>query len=289
MVTITYRTVVDVITLLFVLSTMFSMGLKLEFREIAAVLLQKWLMVKSLVINLVAIPLLAFGLLFTMPLRTEHTVGFLLVAIAPGAPFGPKLAEFARDDIAFASGLMAVLATISIITVPISVALLMPASVGADPIRIARTVLTTQILPLGVGLCLNTYRQQVADYLRSPIQRLSTLLFLFMVPIIFIPNRHEVFSLVGDGPLVLSTVVVVGALLLGYVVGGPARGTRKVLATTTATRNSAIALVIATTSFPSPVVLTVIISFGLVSVVLSGALVGGWRKTEDGGYPGFSR
>lgn len=280
MVTIAYRTVVDVITLLFVLSTMFSMGLKLEFSEISAVLLQKWLMVKSIVINLIVIPLLAFGLLFMVPLRTEHSVGFLLVAIAPGAPFGPKLAEFARDDIAFASGLMAVLATISVITVPLSVAFLMPASVGADPIRIARTVLTTQILPLAVGLCLNTYRQQLADYLRSPIQRLSTLLFLCMVPIIFIPNRNEVFRLLGDGPLVLSTIVVVGSLFFGYTAGGPARSTRKVLATTTATRNSAIALVIATTSFPSPIVLTVIIAFGLVSVVLSGALVGGWRRTR---------
>ncbi len=70
-------------------------------------------------------------------------------------------------------------------------------------------------------------------------------------------------QLVGTGTLFNSVVVVGDAILLGYALGGPAKRIREVLVTTTAARNVAIALLIATTSFREPGVLTIIVVFGL--------------------------
>jgi BASS family bile acid:Na+ symporter len=51
-----------------------------------------------------------------------------------------------------------------------------------------------------------------------------------------------------------------------------------VLATTTAARNAAIALFIATTGFSDPNVLTTVLAFSFIGVVGSGLIAGVWRR-----------
>lgn len=58
---ITATAVIDFVTVVFVLATMLSMGLPLTTGEILTSLGQRRLMVKSLVVNLVLVPLLRLG------------------------------------------------------------------------------------------------------------------------------------------------------------------------------------------------------------------------------------
>lgn len=279
---ITAGAVIDFVTIVFVLATMLSMGLALTTDEILASLGQRWLMVKSLLVNLALVPLLAFGFVLIVPMETGHVVGLLLIAMAPGAPFGPKLAEISKSDVAFASGLMAVLGVVSVGTIPITVALLMPGDVSADPLGIARIVVVTQLVPLIGGLAVKARYRSVATRLHPPIQRLSTILLVLLVILLTIVYAGEMFQLVGTGTLFISVAVVVGSLLLGYALGGPAKSTREVLSTTTAARNVAIALLIATTSFRDPSTLTIIVAFGLVSLVISGPIAKRWGQRSNG-------
>lgn len=170
-------------------------------------------------------------------METGHIIGLLLIAMALGAPFGPKLAEISKSDVAFASGLMAVLGVVSVATIPITVALLMPSDAAADPLSIARIVVVTQLIPLIGGLAVKARYQPVATRLHPPIQQLSTYLLVLLT----IVYAGEMRQLVGTGMLFISVAVVGAALLLGYALGGPAKRTREVLATTTAARNVAIA------------------------------------------------
>nr|WP_211694216.1 bile acid:sodium symporter [Natronomonas salina] len=265
-------------TVVFVLATMLSMGLALTTDEILTSLGQRQLMAKSLLVNLVLVPLLAFAFVLAVPMETGHVVGLLLIAMAPGAPFGPKLAEISKSDVAFASGLMAVLAVVSVATIPITVTLLMPGDVAADPLGIARIVVVTQLIPLIGGLGVRARYQPVATRLHPPIQQLSTYLLVLLVILLTIVYAGEMRQLVGTGTLFISVVVIGGALLLGYVLGGPAKRTREVLATTTAARNVATALLIAATGFSDPSVLTIIVAFGLLSLVVSGPVASLWGQ-----------
>ncbi|MFC6837913.1 bile acid:sodium symporter family protein [Halomarina ordinaria] len=278
---ITATAVIDFVTVVFVLATMLSMGLALTVDEILGALGQHRLLARSLLANLVLVPLLAFAFVLVIPMETGHVVGLLLIAMAPGAPFGPKLAEISKSDVAFASGLMAVLGVVSVATIPVTVAFLMPGDVAADPVGIARIVVVTQLLPLIGGLGVKARYQPVATRLRPPVQRLSTYSLVLLIILLTIVYAGEMVQLVGTGTLFISAVVVVGALLLGYVLGGPNRSTREVLATTTAARNVAIALLIATTSFDDPSVLTIIVAFGLVSLVVSGPVASLWDRSNE--------
>jgi len=278
---ITATAVIDFVTVVFVLATMLSMGLALTTDEILISLGQRWLMAKSLLVNLVLVPLLAFAFALAVPMETGHVVGLLLIAMAPGAPFGPKLAEISNSDVAFASGLMAVLGVVSVATIPITVALLMPGDVSADPLGIARIVVVTQLIPLVGGLGVKARFQSVATRLHPPIQRLSTVLLVLLIILLTLVYAGEMRQLVGTGTLFISVAVVGAALLLGYALGGPGKGTREVLATTTAARNVAIALLIATTSFRDPGVLTIIVAFGLLSLVISGPVASFWGRPGE--------
>ncbi|GAA0681994.1 bile acid:sodium symporter family protein [Natronoarchaeum mannanilyticum] len=269
--------IVESVTMVFVLSTMVSMGMDVSVSQLCAALRRRQLLAKSLVLNLVVIPLLSYSLVRNIPIETGYAAGILLLAVAPGAPFGPKFAEISDSDTAFASGLMAILCMLSVVTIPLSLVVLVPGNVVVDPLAIGQMVLGIQLVPLLAGLGLTVYHSPFADRLYRPIQRLSDYSFVGLIVLLLIVYSDDMVSLIGTGTLGISVAVVGVSLSLGYLLGGPARTTREVLATTTAARNAAIALFIATTGFSDPKVLTVVLVFSFICVVGSGLIAGLWR------------
>ena len=73
-------------------------------------------------------PLLAFGLTKTIAVDRSLAIGVLLLGTGAGAPFLPKLAEFARGNVAFAVALMVLLMTATIAYMPFVLPILLPAS-----------------------------------------------------------------------------------------------------------------------------------------------------------------
>lgn len=282
MVAIPVETVVEFVTTVFVLATMFAIGMELSLGQLFSTFRRRRLMAKSLLVNLVVVPVITSLLIRPLSLGAGYTAGIILIAVAPGAPFGPKLAEISNSDIEFASGLMAILGIVSVATIPLSLALLLPGTVAVDPLAIGWMIVGIQLLPMLAGIGLDSYSASVTDWLYPPIQRLSDLSFFLLIGLLFVVYFDEMVALVGTGTLFVSLAVVVASLLLGYGLGGPARDTREVLATTTAARNAAIALFIATTSFSDPDVLLLVLAFSFIGVVLSGILAGIWRWRTDG-------
>ncbi|QLD86511.1 sodium symporter [Natronomonas halophila] len=278
MIAVSGEAVVEFVTTVFVLSTMFSMGVKLSVSQLLDALRERQLLVKSLAVNLVAVPLIAYLLVRTVSVETGFAAGIVLLAVSPGAPFGPKLAEISDSDVAFASGLMAILCMLSVVTIPVSLLLLLPGDVTVDPLAIGRMVLGIQLVPLLLGLGTSFALPSLAERLYPPVQRLSDHTFIGLILLLVVVYSDSMVSLVGTGTLGLSAIAVGASLVLGYGLGGPARGTREVLATTTAARNAAIALFIATTGFSDPNVLTTVLAFSFIGVVGSGLIAGVWRR-----------
>lgn len=276
MVTVTLAGIIEFVTIVFVLSTMLSMGLGCTINQILASLGQRRLTTKALLVNIVLVPLLALLLIRLIPMESSYALGIFLIAIAPGASFGPKLAEFAEGDVGFAVGLMVIFVVVSVITIPLTVAIFVPGNVNIDPLRIAQTVFLAQLIPLSVGLVVKIRYERIAEDLLPPTRQLSSYSFVLLIGLLIITNISELVSIVGTGTLIAVIAVVGGALLLGYAVGGPAKRTRRVLATTTAVRNGAIALLIAATIFADPSILTMIVTVSIISVLASGVLAGEW-------------
>lgn len=270
--------VVELGTTVFVLSTMLAVGLDLSVEQLRDAVGRQRLVTKSLLVNLVVVPAFAYALVRTVPMPSGYAVGVVVLAVAPGAPFGPKLAEISDSDLAFASGLMAVLAVVSVVTIPVTLALVLPGGSSVDPLAIGRLVFGVQLVPLLAGLAVGSLASSVADAVYPPVQRLSDYSFGLLVVALLAGYADDMVALVGTSTLAVAGVVVAGSLLAGYVLGGPARSTREVLATTTAARNAAIALFVATAGFADPDVLTAVLAFSVVGVVASAVLAVVWRR-----------
>ncbi|WP_206731789.1 bile acid:sodium symporter family protein [Halorubrum amylolyticum] len=276
---------VEFVTAVFVLSTMFTMGVKLSVSQLVGALRKRRLLANALVVNLIAVPLIVYLFVQIVSVEAGFAAGMVLLAVSPGAPFGPKLAEISDSDVAFASGLMVILCALSVVTIPISLLLLLPGDVTVDPLAIGRMVLRIQLIPLLLGLGLSFLTPSLADQLYLPAERLSNYTFVGLIVLLVVVYGDSMMSLLGTGTLGLSTIAVIASILLGYSLGGQTRGTREVLATTTAARNAAIALFIATTGFSDPNVLSAVLAFSFIGVVGSGLIASVWRRQPVGSVP----
>jgi len=84
--------------LVFVVTSMLAMGLSLTVREILDPLSDLRLVGKALLANFVLVPLAAYVILLVIPLTEAQSIGVILLATAAGAPFLPKLVEFASQN-----------------------------------------------------------------------------------------------------------------------------------------------------------------------------------------------
>lgn len=226
MVTVTVAGIVDFVTGVFVLSTIFSMGLGCTIHHLLASLGQRRLTRKALLVNIVLVPLLALLMIRLIPMESSYALGIFLIAIAPGASFGPKLAEIAKGDVRFAVGLMAILVIVSVITIPLTVAIFVPGNINTDPLKIAQTVFLAQLIPLSVGLVVKVRYECIVNELLPPTRQLSSYSFVLLIGLLIVTNFSELVSLVGTGTLTAAIAIVGGALLLGYILGGPSKRIR---------------------------------------------------------------
>src|SRR5215471_9387512 len=92
--------------LVFLLAGMLELGLSLTFAQILDPWRNARLAILSLMANFIVVPLLAVGIARLLRVDQAAGVGLLLLGMAPGAPFVPKVVQLARGNLAFAVGLM---------------------------------------------------------------------------------------------------------------------------------------------------------------------------------------
>jgi BASS family bile acid:Na+ symporter len=244
--------------LLFVIATMLAMGLSLTVSQILAPLRRTRLVVLALVANFVLVPLLAFALTRLIPLSDPLRIGVILLGVAAGAPFLPKLAQFAHGNVAFSVGLMVLLMIVTIIYLPLVLPLLLP-GVKVNPVPIALSLVLTMLLPLGIALLLRARYPEPAGQLQPFMTQASNIALLLVLVTSLLANFQELIGVIGTGGILAALALIVGGLVFGFLLGGPGRDTRSVLGLGTGQRNISAALLVSTQSFTDPHVLAMVL------------------------------
>src|SRR4051794_26012991 len=85
---------------------MIAIGLGVSFTELAAVARNWRLVTKAALANYLCVPVVTVGLLILVhPADPMVPAGFLILAVCPGAPFGPGCTELAKGNVPVAVGL----------------------------------------------------------------------------------------------------------------------------------------------------------------------------------------
>ena len=275
--------VVRLAMLAFLLASMLDFGLGLGFRQLLSPLRNARLVILSLVANFLVVPLLAVGIAYLVELERPFAIGLLLLGLAPGAPFIPKLVQLARGNLAFAVGLMVLLMVGTVVFLPVVLPRVL-ADVEVDAAEIAWNLFVLMLLPLFVGLVVRTRVHSLPIWLRPTLGFLSNLSGLVVLVLIVALEFDSVLSVFGTGAILASVLFVVLSALTGWLVGGADRGTRAALGLATGSRNVAAALLVGARNFPDPEVNVMVIVSALVAlaVLLPAARVLGRRAAPSG-------
>lgn len=255
--------VVNLLTLAGLVAIMLSMGFKVTFEEVAASIKKPRLVVMGLVSNFVLVPAVTIGLLYVFRPDPLVSVGFLILAVCPGAPV-------ARGDVPYATGQMVILAGLSAVFSPALLSLLLARLLSTSDLRIdylaiVRTLLVSQILPLAVGLGIHHWAPKLTSRIAKPVGLLANLLLLAVVALVLIREYKSLATIRLRGWLGMF-LLLAASLAIGWLCGGPDQARRKALAVTTGARNAAVALVIVSTNFAETGAVPAVVAYAFVSI-----------------------
>ncbi len=245
--------IVKLSALVFVVGSMMAMGLSLTIPQIIKPLKDIKLLVLALLANFIVFPAVAYAIVQIMPHFTsfseDNGIAFIVLAVAAGAPFLPKLAQMAKGNVAYSVGLMTLLMVISIFFVPIALPLLLP-GVEVSPWDIAKGLIVTMLIPLAIGLFIKARYAETAKSLQPTFAQASNTALLLMMGVMLVMNIKTILGIVGTGVLLAGVVFYLGSFVIGFLLGfGAEQGTKSVLGLGTGQRNLSAPFVVAASNF----------------------------------------
>ena len=270
--------------LIFVLTSMFGMGLSLTLKQVFAPMRNVSLVLRALAANFILSPLLAFALAKIIGLDQQLATGLFILGVAAGAPLLAKFAELAKGDLAFTLGLMVLLMVVTIIYAPLVLPLLMP-DVQIDVWGMIRSLVLTMLLPLAAGLFIKARYESLAESLSPYMSQASSLTLMMQLVLGLFLTVGDLLGVIGTGAILAALLFLAGNMVFGWLLGGPGRDTRVVVTVGTAQRNVSAAMLIVVQNFSEPQVLLMVLTAAAVMLVGSTLVAGELGKRSQAEAP----
>jgi BASS family bile acid:Na+ symporter len=269
----TINQIINLLAAVTLIELMLSVGLGATLPSVWAVARDWRGVIRAMLANYLLVPAAAVGLVALFGAEPLVAAGVMVVAVCPGAPYGPPFTAIARGDSVRAVGLMVILAGSSALLAPLLLQLLLPLVTGgsdvrADALQIVRTLAVTQFLPLCAGLWVATYRPAWAAKLKSPMSRIAGLLGVTLIVVVLVAQFDLLWEIRARGYAGMLALLIASALA-GWLLAGRGEGARKSLAITTSVRNVGVGLVIAGSSFPGTPAVTFTTAYGIFQTILA--------------------
>jgi len=276
---------INILVPITLIEMMVAIGLGVSFAELAAVARNWRLVTKAALANYLCVPAVTVGLLLMFhPADPMVPAGFLILAVCPGAPFGPGCTKLAKGNVAAAVGWMVMLAGSSAIAAPVLLYLLLPLMSGSealqvDAAKIVVTLLVTQLAPLCLGLGVRHWLPGLANRLQRPANLLSAILNLATIGIVLVVYFPLMAEIRLRGYVAMSALLA-ASWAAGWLLGGPGTDNRRALTLTTSLRNVGVGLVIVTSNFGGTAAVTAVLAYGIFEIVGSLLLALACGRTE---------
>ena len=271
----------------FLAGSMLGIGLRISKDDLLAVVRDRSWLVRTLIVNFLLIPAVGVLAAKTFALKPENALALILLSCAPGGLGALQFLTKTREEkiLAYSGATAFLLSFLSVIVSPFLISFALPKglTLTVPYLNAALYLILFAILPLVLGMVVNEKAEAVARKLAGPITWIATLAF---VGVIVKTQALSKWAKAESGARVLIGVIllILVSMLIGWILGGPRKGTRAVLATASSMRNVALALGIAARSFPDLPVLTPLVVFASVmapaNLLLMAVLKVTGRKAE---------
>jgi BASS family bile acid:Na+ symporter len=238
---------------LFIIASMLGVGLKVRGAEVLSAVKSKGLMTRALLANFVLIP--AFGILCAriIPMKPELAMTLVILACAPGGLSALQFLTKAKDEesLSFVGGIVIVMSLLAIFISPALIALALPQemSLTTPYARAFGFLLVFLLVPLLLGVIVNQKARTIAPKLAKIIALIGTLAFVVVI-VMTLRMTKEAKATVGKWGILGMLVFILFSMFIGWLLGGPRKETRPLLATASSMRFVALGLAISVRSFP---------------------------------------
>lgn len=266
-----FLTIVKVMAALSLVSLMFWMGMKAKFVDVLASAKNLKLIGLGVLANFILVPILTLGLLHIFSPDNLVCVGFLVLAVCPGAPVGLPFVAIARGDVAVAISQMIILCTISVFLSPLLLGLLFKYlfkedDLVIDYLKVIQTLFLIQVLPLALGFFLHHKAPIFAERWIKVLGMLSNLLLIITV-LLILKVEYETLIMIRFLDWMVMLILFFGSLGIGWLCGGSDKRIHTTMVITTGIRNAAIALVIVSNNFSGTPAVTIVVAHSLLCIL----------------------
>lgn len=271
---------------------MFSIALDLRREDFLSLLSAPKPLITGLVSQFIALPALTYLMIVVVEPRASIALGLILVAACPGGNISNFITKLAGGNSALSVSMTGFATLGAIVLTPVNIAFwgsLYPPTreiltrTSIDPVQIAITVTLMLILPLVIGIWINTTRPQLAQKLRRPLQLLSMAIFVAFIVLAIAANWSFFLSYAW---MVAGLVLLHNALALGvgYSLATLARVSsfnRRAITIETGIQNSGLGLVLIFGFFHGLGGMAVVAAFWGIWHAISGLVLAKiWSRTE---------
>ena len=177
---------------------MFSLALSIKTEAFKAIFNNPLSFFLGLVLQLIGMPLIGFIIALTIPFPVEVKVGIVLITCLPSAVTSNYLSKKMGGNVALSISLTAITSLIAFITIPIIIKIYFYFVIQDDSIVIFNTSLigasfklfAVVTIPVILGIIFNTIFYNFAKKIDPVFDKLSLLVFLFIIGIAVYQDLH---------------------------------------------------------------------------------------------------
>jgi len=236
---------------------MLGLGLGLSTRDFLRVINNPKDFTVGIICQLILLPIVAYILLLILRLPVELALGLMIIAAAPGGVTSNVLTKFANGDVALSISLTAVGSLISIFSVPFivfsSAKLLGVTDLSSDITMtgIALKMALVVTVPVILGMIIRRFAENFISSNINIVNRITGILFIVVFAAIWIEERENIISYLGQAGLAVLILNIVMMTLAFYIAKGFATGIsqRKCISLECGLQNGTLAVFVATQIF----------------------------------------
>lgn len=234
---------------------MFGIALDLKMSDFRALSAAPKPLLVGLVSQFLVLPALTYVLLLIFTPQPSIAMGLILVAACPGGNISNFITHRAGGNVALSVSMTAIATFGALFMTPFNIALWgtlyaptrpILQSITIDPVSLAITVGFMLLLPLVLGIMLNSFRPAFAARIRPPMQWLSLGIFLTFVVLALAGNWEFFIQFAGAVALlvVVHNAVALGAGNLTARLARVSEYNRRAITIETGIQNSGLGLVL---------------------------------------------
>jgi BASS family bile acid:Na+ symporter len=163
---------------------------------------------------------------------------------------------------------MTLLMVVTIIYLPLVLPILLPGA-SVNPWDIAKSLIVTMLIPLGIALFIKARYEETAESLQPHMSQISTFAIVLGIGAVIVIQFEAIIATLGTGGILAVLIFLAGALGIGLLLGGRDASMRSVVGLGTAQRNLSAAMLVAATNFADdPNVIVMVMMFAVIGMTL---------------------